>query len=69
MTKYARTGQPKGFSVSEGHVQSTKVIGYLLSNRPWNKLSERDLFIKQIIAKLFYLEYNVLKITTRRITL
>lgn len=44
-------------------------LGYLLSNRPWNKLSERDLFIKQIIAKLFYLEYNVLKITTRRITL
>jgi len=69
MTKYARTGQPKGFSVSEGHGQSTSVIGYLLSNRPWKKLSERDLFIKQIIAKLFYLEYNVLKITTRRITL
>lgn len=56
-------------SPSGGHGQSTSSKGFLLSKGNWNKSSERDLFIKQIIAKLFYLEYNVLKITTRRITL
>lgn len=42
MTEYARTCQPKGFSVSEGHGQSTEVTGYLLSNGPWNKVSELE---------------------------
>lgn len=56
-------------SPSGRHGQSTASKGFLSSKGNWNKLSERDLFIKQIIAKLFYLEYNVLKITTRRITL
>ena len=32
--------EPKGFSVSDGHGQRTVVIGYLLSNRPWNKKSK-----------------------------
>ena len=50
MTEYARDVQPKGFSVSEGHGQSTEVIGYLLSNRPWNKASEK--------AKLWYNLYE-----------
>ena len=36
-TEYARTGQPKGFSVSEGHGQSTSSGGFLPSIEPWNK--------------------------------
>ena len=36
-TEYARTCQPKGFSVSEGHGQSTSSGGFLPSIEPWNK--------------------------------